>query len=151
MKDIRYIADLLDTKFKLPNGWRFGLDGLLGLIPGFGNIVTDIMSFYILIRAALLGCPPAVILRMALNVVIDNIVDKVPVLGLLFDFIWKANTKNIKLMDDYFTNPQKTNKSSKLLMTVMILGLFGLFVACVVLSISILIWAFNEFYKNIPG
>lgn len=151
MNDIRYIADLLDTKFKLPNGWRFGLDGLLGLIPGVGNIVTDIMSFYILMRAALLGCPPAVILHMALNVVIDNIVDKVPGIGLLFDFIWKANTKNIKLMDDYFANPHKTNKSSKLLIIVMILGLFVLFVACVMLSISILIWAFSEFYKNIPG
>lgn len=151
MKDIRYIADLLDTKFKLPNGWRFGWDGILGFIPGVGNVITDIFSFYILFRAAVLGCPPAVILRMAINVVIDNIVDKVPILGFFFDFIWKANTKNVALMDRYFSQPQKTNRSSKLVVLTTLLGLSVLFFACIALTLYSLIWIFNEFYKHIPG
>lgn len=151
MNDIRYLADLLDTKFKLPNGWRFGWDGILGLIPGIGNIVTDVLSFYILFRAAILGCPPAVILHMALNVVIDNVVDKIPGLGLLFDFIWKANTKNIQLMDNYFANPHQTNKSSKTVLIVTLLGLFLLFVVLSALTIYILAMIFTVFYKNIPG
>lgn len=151
MKDIRYIADLLDTKFKLPNGWRFGWDGILGFIPGIGNIVTDIFSFYILFRAAVLGCPPAVILHMAINVVIDNIVDKVPVLGFFFDFVWKANTKNVALMEKYFNNPSHTNKNSKLLVVGTLIALTILFFACVALSIYVIIWLFNEFYRHIPG
>jgi len=151
MNDIRYLADLLDTKFKLPNGWRFGWDPILGLIPGIGNIVTDVLSFYILFRAAILGCPPAVILHMALNVVIDNIVDKIPGLGLLFDFIWKANTKNIQLMDNYFANPHKASKSSKSVLIITLLGLFLLFVVLSALTIYILAMIFTAFYKNIPG
>jgi hypothetical protein len=151
MNDIRYLADLLDTKFKTPNGWRFGWDGILGFIPGIGNIVTDILSFYILFRAAILGCPPAVILRMALNVVIDNIVDKVPGLGLLFDFIWKANTKNIQLMDNYFAHPHQANKLSKSVLIVTLLGLFFLFVVLSALTIYVLAMIFTAFYKNIPG
>lgn len=151
MKDIRYIADLLDTRFKLPNGWRFGWDGILGLIPGIGNIITDIFSFYILFRAAILGCPPAVILRMALNVVIDNVIDKVPILGFLFDFMWKANTKNVELLERYFSQPNKTNTNSKILVLTTLIGLTVLFFACVTLTIYTLIWIFKEFYKNIPG
>lgn len=151
MNDVRYIADLLDTRFKLPNGWRFGWDGILGLIPGLGNIVTDIFSFYILFRAAILGCPPVVIFHMALNVVIDNIIDKVPFFGLFFDFIWKANIKNVALMDRYFAQPEKTRRSSKLLVAGTVIGLVFLFFACAALTIYTFIWVFNEFYKHIPG
>lgn len=149
MKDIRYIADMLDTKFKLPNGWRFGWDGILGLIPGFGNIVTDIFSFYILFRAAVLGCPPAILLRMAVNVFIDNIIDKIPGVGLVFDFIWKANTQNIKLMDQYFSAPQVTNKKSKMWVIISLVSLFILFLACISLTIFTVIWLFNQIYKSI--
>lgn len=151
MKDLRYIADILDTKFKLPNGWRFGWDGLLGLIPGIGNLITDILSFYIIFRAAVLGCPPAVLLRMALNIVIDNIVDKIPGLGLVFDFIWKANTKNIGLMDRYFSNPETTNQRSKALIISTLVGLFILFLACISITLFTAIWIFNEIYRNVPG
>ena len=151
MNDIRYIADLLDTQFKLPNGWRFGWDGILGLIPGIGNVVTDIFSFYILFRAAVLGVSPAVIMHMALNVLIDNIVDKVPLLGFLFDFIWKANTKNVQLMEQYFNQPIRTRKNSKMLVIATLIGLTILFFACVALTVYTLIWIFNELYRHIPG
>lgn len=151
MKDIRYIADLLDTKYKLPNGWRFGWDGILGFIPGIGTLITDIFSFYILFRAAQMGCSPAVILHMALNVVIDNIVDKIPGLGLVFDFVWKANTKNVGLMDQYFSQPQPTTKRSKIIVIGTIAGLFVLFMACVTLTIFSVLWILNQIYKNIPG
>jgi len=151
MNDVRYIADLLDTRFKLPNGWRFGWDGILGLIPGLGNIVTDIFSFYILFRAAILGCPPVVIFHMALNVVIDNIIDKVPFFGLFFDFIWKAKIKNVAMTDRYFAQPEKTRRSSKLLVAGTVIGLVFLFFACAALTIYTFIWVFNEFYKHIPG
>tara|TARA_B110001454_G_C12723308_1_gene436517 strand:- start:58603 stop:59100 length:498 start_codon:yes stop_codon:yes gene_type:complete len=151
MNDIRYLAELLDTKFKLPNGWRFGWDGILGLIPGIGNIITDAVSFYILFRAAILGCPPIVILHMALNVVIDNILDKIPGLGLLFDFMWKSNTKNIQLMDNYFANPHLTKKTSGIVLALTLIGVFSLFVILAVSTIWLLATIFTEFYKTIPG
>jgi hypothetical protein len=149
-QDIRYIADLLDSKFKLPNGWRFGWDGILGFIPGLGNLVTDSFSFYILARAAMLGCPPFVLLHMALNVVIDNMVDKIPLLGFIFDFIWKANNKNVAILDRYFSQPHAANKQSKLVLLVTLIAIFILFIACLAFTFYVMAWLFELFVKNIP-
>ncbi|MBL7542325.1 MAG: DUF4112 domain-containing protein [Bdellovibrionaceae bacterium] len=149
--DIRYIADLLDTKFKLPNGWRFGWDGILGFIPGVGNLITDIFSIYILVRAAMSGCSLSVVSRMGINVLIDNIVDKIPLLGFLFDFIWKANTKNVELMDRYFANPDQVQKQSRRTLIICFIFIFLVFVACVTLTFLVLSWLVTEFVRHLPG
>lgn len=148
MQDIRRIADMLDTKFKLPNGWRFGWDGILGLIPGAGTMVTDAFSFYILFRAAVMGYPPSIIARMGINVAIDNIVDKIPLLGFILDFIWKANTKNVALMDQYMKEPQATRKSSIVIVifTVIIIAIF--YLICLALTVYAAYWIFRKFFPE---
>lgn len=151
INDIRYIADLLDTKFKLPNGWRFGWDGILGLIPGLGNVITDVLSFYILFRAAIIGCSPAVLIHMALNVLIDNLVDKIPILGLILDFVWKANTKNIMLLESHLTSPESTKQSSKITVILSLLGLFVLLGLCITLTVYTIVWVIAIIVRNIPG
>lgn len=113
ISDVEELADQLDTRFRLPGGFRVGWDGLLGLIPGVGDLVTNGISFYIIFRAADAGCPPSVLLRMALNVLVDNLIDAIPFLGNIFDFFWKANSKNLELLRRYTFDPRRTTRSSR--------------------------------------
>jgi len=148
VQDIRRIADMLDTKFKLPNGWRFGWDGILGLIPGVGTAITDAFSFYILFRAALMGYPPSIIMRMIINVAIDNIVDKVPILGFLFDFMWKSNTKNVALMDRYMADPERTRKASIVMIVFTVFFIVALYLLCLAATIYAAYWLFKKFFPD---
>ena len=131
-QDLDYIANQLDNRFRGPFGFRFGWDGILGLIPGLGDLVTSSFSFYILLRAAAMGAPPVLIARMGLNILIDNIFDAIPLLGWVFDFVWKANLKNVKLLRDYSYNQKKVTWQSRFwvfIILLIFLSLFLLFIA----------------------
>lgn len=100
---LRALSRLLDERFRLPGTrYRVGLDGLIGLIPGVGDTVGSLLSAYILYEAIKLGVPRRVLLRMAANIGLDTIVGLVPVVGDIFDIAWKANKKNMRLLNDYF-------------------------------------------------
>ena len=93
------LARVLDDVFRVPGtGIRFGLDGVVGLIPGVGDAVTGALAAYLAVRARDLGLPASVILRMAANVGIDLAVGSIPVAGDLFDVGFKANRRNVELM-----------------------------------------------------
>ena len=93
------LADLLDSRFRIPGlGVRFGLDGLLGLMPGVGDVATLGPSAYLVWRAHKLGADRATLARMAANSGIDFVVGGVPVLGDVFDVAFKANRRNIELL-----------------------------------------------------
>lgn len=97
--NLRRFAELLDAQFALPGtGFRFGLDGLIGLVPGVGDTLTACGSAYIVLRARTLGVRRRTLFRMVLNILIDLVIGAVPVLGDLFDFGWKANLRNIDLV-----------------------------------------------------
>jgi hypothetical protein len=97
---LRAVSRLLDDAFLVPGtGFRVGLDPLLGLVPVIGDLATLSMSFYILITAAQMQVPKATLYRMGFNVVIDYIVGSIPLLGNVFDFFWKANSKNVELLE----------------------------------------------------
>jgi hypothetical protein len=96
------LATLLDTAFVVPGTQiRFGLDVLIGLIPGIGDALTTLISLYIVREARELGAPALLIARMLGNVAIDGMVGAVPLLGDAFDVAWRANRKNIRLLRDY--------------------------------------------------
>jgi len=99
LERIRVLSRLLDSAFPLPGGYRIGLDGIIGLIPGFGDIVGSIASSYIIVESARLGASTATLLRMAVNVLVESLVGLIPFFGDLFDIVWKANEKNMALMD----------------------------------------------------
>ncbi len=105
---IRTLSVLLDSKYEGPFGIKFGLDALLGLLPVIGDSVTTVLSGYIILEAALLGCPFPILAKMVFNVLLETIVDFVPFLGNLFDFLWKSNRKNMALLDAYIVEPRKT-------------------------------------------
>jgi len=96
---LRHLAELLDSAIPLPGGYRIGLDGLIGLIPGVGDAVGACAGAYIVVRAAQLGASTATLVRMIWNVILETLVGAVPVLGDLFDFVWKANNRNVALLE----------------------------------------------------
>ena len=110
---LRSLARVLDSAIGIPGTRiRLGLDSIIGLVPGVGDLAGAALSGYIVLAAARLGVPTSVIIRMVINVAIDALVGAVPLLGDLFDVGWKANTKNTALIDRYLTAPAATKKGS---------------------------------------
>jgi hypothetical protein len=97
--DIERLADLLDTRWRIPGlGWRFGLDTIVGLVPGVGDTITGALGLYIIARAHQLGASKALMARMGWNVLVDSVLGAVPLVGDLFDLANKSNTRNIRLL-----------------------------------------------------
>ena len=89
----------MDDMFRVPVlGWRFGLDSVIGLIPGFGDTASSLVSFYILVNAVRYRVPKITLLRMGLIYAIDYAVGSLPVVGDLFDAWWKSNQRNMDLL-----------------------------------------------------
>ena len=77
---------------------RFGIDALIGLVPGIGDVVTTLLSLYIVREARALGAPRWLIARMLWNVALDGVVGAVPLAGDVFDVMWRANRRNMDLL-----------------------------------------------------
>jgi hypothetical protein len=93
------LATLLDTAFVIPGTQiRFGLDALIGLVPGIGDAITTVMSLFIVNEARALGAPALLIARMLANVAFDGVVGAVPLVGDAFDVAFRANRRNMALL-----------------------------------------------------
>jgi hypothetical protein len=101
LRTARRLAHWLDSAIPLPGGYRIGLDGIVGLIPGAGDAVGALLSTYVVTLAARLGVPSTVLLRMIGNVVLDTLVGFIPLLGDLFDFAYKSNRRNFALLEEH--------------------------------------------------
>ena len=89
----------MDGLFRIPGvGWRFGLDAIVGLIPGVGDTLTSVVSFYILASAVRYRVPKITLLRMGLNIGVDYLFGAIPFVGDLFDAAWKSNQMNVELL-----------------------------------------------------
>ena len=96
---VEWLSRWMDTAFELPLvGWRFGLDSIVGLVPGVGDAATSLVSFYILALASRASMSRATLARMVLNIGIDFVLGSLPVVGDLFDVWWKSNQMNAALL-----------------------------------------------------
>jgi hypothetical protein len=96
---IETLASLLDTAFVIPGtNFRFGFDGLVGLVPGIGDAITTVLSLWLVKEAHALGAPKHLIVRMLGNIAIDGMVGAVPFVGDFFDLVWKSNRRNMYLL-----------------------------------------------------
>jgi hypothetical protein len=96
------LARLLDTAFVLPGtNVRFGIDALIGLVPGIGDAITTAMSLYIVSEARALGAPRLLVARMLANVAIDGVFGAVPLVGDVFDAAFRANRRNLALLREH--------------------------------------------------
>lgn len=102
----------MDESIRLPGGYRIGWDGIIGLVPGLGDVAGLAVAAYIIAESARLGAPKSVLLRMSANTAIDTILGAIPVLGDLFDLAFKANRKNLHLLQSYLETPQRTRRVS---------------------------------------
>ncbi len=94
---------VLDTKFRIPGtDMRFGLDFILGLVPGAGDILSLGLSGTLVATMARHGASPLLVARMLVNVVLDAFVGAIPILGNIFDLVYKANYRNAELMREYY-------------------------------------------------
>ena len=138
MESLRALARVMDTAVRVPGTRiRLGLDALLGLLPGAGDVASGAVSLYAILVAARLGAPKSVLSRMAGNIVIDAVVGTVPLLGDIFDVAWKANTRNVALLEGYAAAPERTRKSSRVFVAALILALI---LALVGIG-ALLVWA----------
>ena len=102
LERMRGLSRLLDTAFSLPGGFRIGIDPIIGLIPGIGDFVASSLSIWFLYDAARLGIPKRILALMVLNVMLEAAVGAIPVLGNVADAIWKANARNMALVERHY-------------------------------------------------
>ena len=99
VKRVLILAYVLDEGVRVPVvGYRIGIDPLFGILPGAGDVLSGGVSLYIVVEAARLGVSDTTLLRMIANISLDVLVGAVPVVGDLFDVVWKANTRNFELV-----------------------------------------------------
>ncbi len=112
---VQILARALDSAIRIP-GTRitFGLDSIVGLVPGAGDLASALLSGYIVLASARMGVPPSVVARMILNLGVDTLVGSVPLLGDLFDVGFRANLRNAALLDRHLADPKAVRRSSRL-------------------------------------
>ena len=107
-EQLDHLASVLDDIFHIPGTKiRFGLDPIVGLVPGLGDVITGLLSFLIVFAAWRRGLPKITILRMVANIGIDTLVGAIPIVGDVFDMIWKSNRMNYKLLVRYRVGVRK--------------------------------------------
>jgi hypothetical protein len=118
---LRKVAQILDSAFVVPGtSYRVGLDPILGLVPGLGDLVSPLFALGILWQARDLAIPRIVQLRMIFNVAIDALVGSVPLVGDLFDFAWKANNRNLALLERHALEHRTASAGDWLFVTLMV-------------------------------
>ena len=134
---LRRLAVLLDDSIPIPGTrFRIGVESIIGLIPGAGDLAGGAFSLYILLQAARMGVPRPLLVRMGTNLVIDVVVGAVPVLGDLFDAGFKANLRNLALLERHADRPVASTRSSR-----RFVALFALLVGCCIVgAIAVLVW-----------
>ncbi len=120
---LRRLSYYLDDLFVVPGtGYRVGLDPLLGLVPGVGDVATSTASAYIVAQAVVLGVPRATLARMLVVLLVDAVVGSLPLVGDAFDAVWKANARNVRLLEARLDTPEEatTDRRYVLVVTVVV-------------------------------
>lgn len=145
---LRSLTHLLENAITVPGtGIRFGLDPIIGLLPISGDLIVAVMSLYIVIEAARLGLPKATLTRMVWNVLVDAVIGIIPIAGDLFDFAWKANTKNVALLEAHLVSSTRQAKADMLFIWMLILGFLAIVIGITVL----LVFLFEAIVRSIAG
>ncbi|MFS8118657.1 MAG: DUF4112 domain-containing protein [Microcoleus sp.] len=144
LRRLRQISHLLDNAIPIPGTkYRIGLDPILGLIPGGGDVIGSIFAGYVVFKSAQMGVPQETLVKMAANIVFDTVAGTVPVAGDLLDVAWKANVKNIELLDAHLGSPEQGKKADWLFVAALLLGLILIVGGVIFLSVMLFGWLFQ--------
>ena len=142
LKELNRLARLMDSQFRIPGTQiRFGLDGLIGLVPGIGDFISFLISSYILSIAANKGASGFVLGRMTVNVVIDALIGAIPFIGDIFDVGFKANQRNVRLLQQHFGEGRHQGSAKKVVIPLMIVILI-VFTGLVWMLVKLFQWIF---------
>jgi hypothetical protein len=123
-KRMEALAALIDSKFRVPGTQiRFGLDALIGLIPGAGDFSTFLISGYMIMHMSKNGASGFVVARMVFNVLLDTLIGSIPFVGDLFDVVFKANQRNVRLMRQHYIEGRHRGNAWKLIIPVLVIVL----------------------------
>ncbi len=134
------LARVLDSAVPVPGtSFRFGLDPVLGLIPGLGDLAGAVLSGYIVLAGIRMGVSRSGVVRMLANVAIDSVVGSVPILGDLFDAGWKSNNRNVALIERHMGSPGSTRTANRFV----VLGAVVVLLLLLALGIAATIFVFR--------
>jgi hypothetical protein len=135
----RALTRLLDSAATIPGtGIRFGLDPVLGLVPGLGDVAGAALAGYLVLLAQRLGAPRTVVLRMLANVAMDTAGGTIPLVGDAFDVAFKSSSRNLALLERSLATPTETKRASKLLVAGTLVGLTLLVVAGLAVAVLVI-------------
>lgn len=143
---LKQLAWLLDSSIPIP-GTKFtvGLEALIGLFPFIGDLIGVALSSFILKEAARLGAPKSVLLRMSFNIALEGVVGIVPLAGDVFDTAFKANQRNVRLLEAWLDHPTRTRRSSRFFGAALIVGVIAFLVLLVALGVLVARWIAGQF------
>ena len=124
---LKRLSERLDDTFTIPGTkYKIGIEALIGAVPIIGDLIGGILASYIMYSGMKMGAPPQIIARMAVNIAIDFTIRSIPIIGDLFDLVWKANKKNVELIEDATLDDKEEQKLNYLIITALILVLLGI-------------------------
>ena len=139
---LRKWSVLLDSAFRVPGtNLTFGLDPILGLIPGLGDLTAPLFAVLLLLHAVRLRIPRVVQVRMLMNAAIDLLVGAIPFIGDFFDFGWKANVRNLALLERYAQPGARAGRSDWIFVLVVIAALM----AVAIVPLFVTVWLLSQF------
>lgn len=146
---LKILAHLLDSAIRIPGlNVRVGLDALLGVIPGLGDVGTSLMSLLILKEANRRGVSRVTMTRMTANLVIDTAMGAIPILGDAFDIYWKANERNVRLLERHAAPDPRAVRRAQLSDRMFFAGLIFVVLTCLAgslfIAFSVLRWMFTS-------
>jgi uncharacterized protein DUF4112 len=145
-ENLDLLSHILDDFLKIPGtSIRFGLDGIVGIIPGIGDLIGGIASCIIIVAAWMRGVSYVTLVRMAANVGIEVVVGSIPVIGDMFDIAWRANRRNYALLAGSLVQPRKNTIQS----WIFLIGLCILLAGLVLVPMLVLAWLADSVLRNI--
>ena len=147
LERLRRITWWMDEGIRIPGiGIRIGLDPIIGLIPGFGDAAGAILAGSIVVEAARTGISRFTLMRMAGNIALDAAIGAVPVIGDLFDAGWKANTKNLALLERHLESPPAARQADKRFVAVVGVAVVALSVAVAAGAAFLVFWMLKQLF-----
>ena len=139
---LRKWSVLLDSAFRVPGtNLTFGLDPILGLIPGLGDLTTPLFAVLLLFHAVRMRIPRVIQLRMLINAAVDVLIGFIPFVGDLFDFGWKANVRNLALLERHAHPGSRATKGD----WIFVLSIVGVLVALALIPLMFAGWLLSRF------
>jgi hypothetical protein len=138
--DVEAMARWFDYAFRIPGGFRFGLAGIIGLIPGIGDIIDALISLYIVFRAIQLRISRVAITRMLVNIGLEASLGVVPLLGDLFVVGYKANRRNYQLLRRHLLDPRRQSARDWWFLALT----FALLVACFAVPVALIVFLLRK-------